>query len=305
MAIPQTLSLYLSVSLFIAQNYIRHQSVETNESLLRKEYDFIVVGSGTAGSVVAAQLAEGQHFSVLLVEAGGPSGGNTDIPGSYFEFFNSPLDWNYTLEEQDVGRAFLNRRISENKGLLLGGSSSINTLIYNRGNPRDFDQWQSKYGAHGWNFDQVFPYFLKFENNIDPIIAGNGWHSTSGPVQISSWLKPSPIILLHQKAVREWGFREVDLNGPTQKGSMIAQAFIDSTGMRSSSANSYIDPNPTPKNLHIQLNSFVTKIIIEKGRAVGVQMVRNKVEQKVFARREVIVCAGIAWYCKSLVKSYV
>ena len=293
MSVP-TVPLFLSVALLIVQNYLNHQSIETNEKLLRQEYDYIVVGSGTAGAVVAARLAEDQHTNVLLLEAGGPSGGNTDIPGAYWNFFNTPIDWNYTMEEQFVGRAYLGERIAENKGLVIGGSGSVNTFIYNRGNPLGFDYWEQHFGATGWNWREVFPYFLKYEDNRDPLIANNGFHATGGPVQITSWARPSPIMLLHQKAMmEEFGFPEVDINGASQAGTTIAQAFIDSKGVRASSANSYIDPNPFPNNLHILPNSFVTRIILKNKRAVGVEYTRNGHMQQVFARKEVIVSAGM------------
>lgn len=288
----QTVPLFLSVALFILQNYLRHQSIETNEHLLRQEYDYIIVGSGTAGAVVAGRLSA-QHNNVLLLEAGGPSGGNTDIPGAYSNFFFSPIDWNYTQEEQFVGRAYLGGRIAENKGLVIGGSGSVNTFIYNRGNPLGFDYWEQHFGAVGWSWKDVFPYFLKYEDNRDPLIANNGFHTTGGPVQITSWARPSPIMLLHQKAMmEEFGFPETDINGASQEGTMIAQAFIDSKGVRSSASNSYIDPNPNPENLHILPNSFVTRIILKNKRAVGVEYVRNGHTQQVFARKEVIVSAG-------------
>ncbi|CAG2163059.1 unnamed protein product [Oppiella nova] len=285
-------TLFLSVALFILQNYVNHRSIETKDEDLRDVYDFIVVGSGAAGSIVSSRLAENPHVNVLLLEAGGPAGGNTDIPGAYWHFFNSPIDWNYTQEEQFVGKAYIHRRIPESKGMLIGGSSSINTMIYNRGNRRVYDDWAKLFGAEGWTYEEVMPYFLRFENQTDPLLASNGFHSTTGPMQVTSWATPPPIMLLHQKAVNELGFKNVDINGAEQFGTMMAQAFIDVNGVRTSASNSYIDPNPYPHNLHILPNSFVTKVIFEGKRAVGVEFVRHGVIRTAFAKREVILSCG-------------
>ncbi|CAG2112228.1 unnamed protein product [Medioppia subpectinata] len=292
MAVIESTALFLSVALLILQNYVNHRAIETSDHELKHVYDFIVVGSGSAGSIVASRLAENAHINVLLLEAGGPVGGNTDIPGAYFSFFNGPMDWNFTHEEQFVGKAFVNRRIPEKIGLGIGGSSSHNTLIYNRGNRRDFDIWSQEFGAHGWSYDEVMPYFLRWENQTDPHLANNGFHSTTGPIQVTSWAKPNPIILLHQKAVNELGFKNVDINGGEQFGTTIAQAFIGTNGVRSSASNGFIDPNPYPHNLHILPNSFVTRVLFEGKTAVGVEFVRYGKLQTMFAKREVILSCG-------------
>ncbi|CAG2107908.1 unnamed protein product, partial [Medioppia subpectinata] len=279
--------LFLSVALFILQNYENHRAIETREEDIRTDgYDFIVVGSGAAGAVVAARLAQNPAVNVLLLETGGPAGGNTDIPGAYWHFFNSPLDWNYTHEPQAVGHAFRHGRIPENAGMAIGGSSSINTMIYNRGNRHDFDKWANESGAHGWSYDEVLPYFLKWENQTDPQLAKNGYHSTTGPMQVTSWAKPARIILAHQQALKELGIKTVDINGADQNGTTIAQAFITANGVRSSASHGYIDPNRNPNNLHILPNSFVTKVIFKNKTAVGVEFDRHGKGQTMLAMRE-------------------
>ena len=173
----------LTVAVFILREDFRHR-LNSGRTDVRSQYDFIVVGSGAAGAVVAHRLAEDGVTTVLVVEAGPPSGIPTDIPDEYLLNLRSEYDWNYTMAEQFVGLAFENKRITEYRGFVLGGSSSINGMIFNRGNRRDFDRWANEFGAVGWAYKDVLKYFIKFENNTDPVIVANGYHGTNGPVQV-------------------------------------------------------------------------------------------------------------------------
>ena len=181
---PLSVSLkLLTVATFILQKDTQHR-LNSYRNTFRPSYDYIVVGSGAAGATVAHRLAETKHTSVLLLEAGIPDGIPTDIPAEYPLLMNSQYDWNYTMDEQFVGLAFKDRRMDEYRGFTLGGSSSTNGMVFNRGNRRDYDRWAKEYGATGWSFSDVFKYFIKFENNTDPEIAANGYHGTTGPVQV-------------------------------------------------------------------------------------------------------------------------
>ena len=149
----------------------------------------MIVGAGTAGCAVANRLAENGQLSVLLLDAGGAQNAlYNDIPSQFLAIPNRPdLQWNYYNEPQtNAGLQFFEGRISEAKGKTIGGSSSHNAMMYNRGNRRGYDEWEHKYGAKGWSFEGVLPFFKKFENNTDPrvVAMSPGYHSTKGPVQI-------------------------------------------------------------------------------------------------------------------------
>ena len=292
----------LSVALLLIAIAILERDRIHKESSDRLEwfhtYDYIVIGSGTSGSVVANRLAENPETTVLLLEAGRPQSVATDIPTNYLSNLGSEFDWNYKLVRQPTaGLAFAEQRIVENRGKVLGGSSTINSMIYNRANPKDYDNWEINYGAKGWAFEQVLPYFLKSENNTDvKLVAKNpGFHSFDGPVEVSSWKEPAPIMVAHQKTLNQMGFKSIDVNGATQLGTAILQSFIRKDGMRSSGANSFIDPNPYPYNLHILTDAFCTKILFTSNGfpvASGVQFVKNGLTFEVNADKEIILSAG-------------
>ena len=260
-------------------------------------YDFIVVGAGTAGCAVANRLAESGQNMVLLLEAGGAQDAiYNDLPGIYREIYSKRpgLIWTYYDEPQkNAGLQYPLGRINENKGRVIGGSSTHNAMLYIRGNRRDFDKWENEYGAKGWGWRGVLPYFIKFENNTDPrIVSMNpGYHGTKGPVLISTPSYISQTILTLRDTFNSLGFPTIDLNGPNQTGTMVTQSF-SYEGLRSSSGNAYVDPNPYPNNLHIVANALVYKIVFNGLTAVGVEFNRNDIPHRVMARKEIILCAG-------------
>ncbi|CAG2181099.1 unnamed protein product, partial [Oppiella nova] len=254
--------------------------------------------SGSAGAAVAYRLTEDPNVMVLLLEAGGPQSVITDIPENYINNLNSEYDWGYkNVRNPEVGVAFTGGQIPQNRGKVLGGSSTLNAVIFNRGNRKDYDNWALQYGAKGWSYKEVLPYFMRFENNTDPRVVAEspGYHSTEGPVQIKSWHLPEPIIHHHQRALHELGHKDTDINGPQQVGTCIMQAFQRTDGMRSSTANSYLDPNPHPHNLHILTYAHATKILLGALKGLSAEAVEFQKDGKlhrVKARREIIVSAG-------------
>jgi choline dehydrogenase len=141
----------LTVCMYLLREDAEHKLIGDRQ-VFDKSYDFIVVGSGSAGGVVAHRLAENPRIHVLLLEAGGPAGIPTDIPMEYQPLFQSEYDWNYTEAKQPVGLAFKDGRIQENRGKVLGGSSSVNAMVYNRGNRQTFDDWAHEFWAEGWTY---------------------------------------------------------------------------------------------------------------------------------------------------------
>ncbi|CAG2113327.1 unnamed protein product, partial [Medioppia subpectinata] len=264
-------------------------------------YDYIVIGSGSAGAPVAHRLTEDTAVTVLLLEDGGPQSVITDIPENYIQNLNTEYDWGYKNIPQTaqggIGVAFTGQQIPQNRGKVLGGSSTLNAIIYNRGNSRDYDHWAREYGARGWAYQDVLPYFMRFENNTDPKLVAEhpGYHSVDGPVQVRSWDRPEPIMRYHQKALHELGHKNTNINGPQQVGTCLMQTFQRMDGMRSSTANSYLDPNPHHRNLHILTRALATKILLSAVRGLSadaVEFYRDGKSHVVKAKREVIVSAG-------------
>ena len=142
---------------------------------------------------------------------------------------NTEYDWGYrnVKQKSNVGLAFKDQQIPQNRGKVLGGTSTINALIFNRGNPSDFDLWEKKFGAKGWVWKDVLKYFKKYENNTDyKLVADNpGAHHTGGSVQIVFWDKPEPIIALHQNALKQLNFKNVDINSGEQVALPLPKHF--------------------------------------------------------------------------------
>lgn len=282
------------ISVIVLRRETVHKTASNRNQWL-EAYDYIVVGAGAAGSVVAHRLSENCNNKVLLLEAGGPQSITTDIPKMSRSLLNSEYDWKYSTVPQNWVSPY---RIPQARGKGLGGSTTINNMVYNRGNRRDFDNWVTTFGAKGWAYRDLLPYFVNSENNTDDsIVNGNpGFHGTAGPVTISSNPYPDPILLLYQKTLYDYGIPSTDINGRQQLGTAIAQSFIGN-GLRSSTANAYLEPNLKPDYLHILTNAYVTKVLFTKinGRLIasGVEFVKNGKKYSVKALREVILSAGM------------
>uniref|UniRef100_T1GVL6 Glucose-methanol-choline oxidoreductase N-terminal domain-containing protein n=1 Tax=Megaselia scalaris TaxID=36166 RepID=T1GVL6_MEGSC len=205
------------------------------------EYDFVVVGGGSGGSVVASRLSEIDQWKVLLIESGGDEPIGTQIPSMFLNFLGSDIDWKYKTEPE--AKACLSspeQRCYWPRGKVLGGTSVLNGMMYIRGNKQDFDDWEAM-GNPGWKYDDVLPYFKMSENNMEINEVGTTYHATGGLLPV--------------------GYGIHDLNGLNSTGFMIAQ-MTQSKGIRMSSARSFLRPARNRTNFHILLNTTVTKILI-------------------------------------------
>ena len=289
----------ITISFVILNRETLHQKT-VQQNHWKDSYDYVVVGAGAAGCAVAHRLSEDRETTVLLLEAGDRQSIITDIPGTGMignSYIGHQYDWNYTaVMQKSIGLGYVNSTFTFRKGRILGGTSSVNGVAYNRGNRRDFDDWVTTYGANGWTYEEVLPFFIKSENNYDlSLVRKNpGYHGTNGLVGVKSYEDPDPIFLLMRKKFNEMSYPTVDLNGAHQLGTAIGQSFISGYGLRSTAANSFIDPNPYPKNLKVLINSLVTRVIFEGMIAKGVEFIRNNKVYKVSAKREVILSAGMA-----------
>lgn len=262
---------------------------------LEQYYDYIVVGSGSAGGIIATRLTE-DPVSVLLLEAGGSDLENeqTQIPLTAGNLLRSKYDWNFkTVPQKHSHKALKNRENYYPRGKMLGGSSSINGMLYMRGSRHDYDEWERQ-GCKGWGYSGVLPYFKKMENVTVPELKDSPYRSSGGPITIAHE-KLCDLELFHLQAAAEIGYPTYDCNGgDDQTGFCPTQANIKD-GQRCSTASCYLRPNMHRKNLQISLNSHVTKVLIKDGRAEGVEFMKgvsNPVKHKVFARHEVILSAG-------------
>ncbi|KAG8187898.1 hypothetical protein JTE90_001661 [Oedothorax gibbosus] len=257
-----------------------------------QQYDYIVVGAGSAGSVVASRLSEDPCVRVLLLEAGGRTDPITEIPAAAFLVENTEMDWRYKTVPQKRGAlGFENKQLPWPRGKGLGGSSLLNFFMYVRGNRRDYDTWERE-GAEGWGWKDVFPYFLKSEDNTDPEIANNGYHSTGGLLSVSSAQYNSTMMTAFANAASERGYGYRDINGAKQTGYSKLQGTIRN-GRRDSTAKAFLIPAQDRKNLHIVNNAHVTKVLINSRKvAYGVRIDIKGNVYEVGARKEVIVCGG-------------
>ncbi|CAG2117825.1 unnamed protein product [Medioppia subpectinata] len=201
-------------------------------------------------------------------------------------------EWLYYNEPRTgFGQQYAGGRAPDHKGKTLGGSTAHNAMVFNRGNSRGYDEWANTYGAVGWSYRDVLPVFREWENNTDPEVNPE-YHGTRGPIQISSPQVISPLIYYFKDALNELGFKDTDINGPKQLGTMFTQSFITAQGFRADTGNAFVDPNPYPDNLHIVCKAFVTKILFNGLTAIGVEFIVNDISYTVYANKEVIVSGG-------------
>jgi choline dehydrogenase len=250
-------------------------------------FDYIVVGAGSAGCVLANRLTASGRHRVLLLEAGGHDRNIwIHIPLGYGKLFTNPkVNWLYTSEPEPE---LNNRRIIQPRGKVLGGSSSINGLLYIRGQPADFDHWR-QLGNSGWSFDDVLPYFRRAE---DQERGEDALHGVGGPLAVSNVCEPHPLCEAFIEAAQQAGFpRNDDFNGPTQEGAGYFQ-LTARRGRRWSTAVGYLRPARRRPNLAIASNALASRILFSGRRAIGVEYRQGDSTRLAYANGEVILAGG-------------
>ncbi|TPL82587.1 choline dehydrogenase [Mesorhizobium sp. B2-3-13] len=250
------------------------------------EADFVIIGSGSAGSAMAYRLSEDGKHSVIVIEFGGTDlGPLIQMPSALSIPLNMSLyDWGFASEpEPHLG----GRVLATPRGKVIGGSSSINGMVYVRGHARDFDHWAEQ-GAAGWSFADVLPYFKRMEDSDG---GEDGWRGHGGPLHVQRGSRRNPLYGAFVEAGRQAGFELThDYNGAKQEGfGPMEQTILG--GRRWSAASAYLKPALRRKNVSL-VKGFARRVIIENQRAIGVEIEAHKQIQVVKARREVIVAAS-------------
>lgn len=253
-----------------------------------RSYDYIVVGGGSAGCVLASRLSEDEDRTVLLLEAGGDDSHYLlRMPLAFLRAMLQPrFSWGYFSEPE---RELNGRRVPLPRGRVLGGSGSINGLFYMRGHSLDFDGWRDM-GCEGWGYADVLPYFKRMESSWR---GANAWHGDRGPLHVCAI---RPVRALHERLMqtaRAAGFNTTeDLHGELEEGFACGEVTIDPRGRRASTSRAYLHPAMNRRNLEVTLHALATRVLIENGRAVGVEYSEGGRVRQVRAQREVILAGG-------------
>jgi choline dehydrogenase len=249
-------------------------------------YDYVIVGAGSAGCVVAARLAEDPGTRVLLLEAGPDASGvdEVTVPAAYSRLFRSQYDWNYVTLPQERADG---RPVYWPRGKVLGGSSAMNAMIYIRGNRADYDTWRDEYGCVGWGYKELLPYFRRAEDNAR---GESAYHGIGGPLAVQDLRYKSPHTeQFIEAAVRRGALVNDDFNGPRQEGVGFYQV-TQRDGRRCSAADAYLGTRPG--NLTVRTDALVTGLLLEGGRAAGVTYRCGGREETARAEAEVVLAAG-------------
>jgi choline dehydrogenase len=249
-------------------------------------YDYVIVGAGSAGCVLADRLSEDSSVKVLLLEAGGPdSRREIRTPVAFPKLFQTACDWAYYTEAEPH---LENRKLYWPRGKVWGGSSSMNAMIYMRGNAKDYDRW-SDLGNPGWSFADLLPYFKKSQNQER---GASEYHGVGGPLNVSDLNSANPLSEAFVQAAVEAGFtRNPDFNGAAQEGFGLYQV-TQKNGRRHSAADAFLRPAMRRPNLKVLTAVHASGILFEGKRAIGVSFHQGEGSRQERAQREVIVCAG-------------
>jgi choline dehydrogenase len=252
-----------------------------------RSYDYVIVGAGSAGCVLANRLSADPTARVLLLEAGGKDRSlNIKIPAAFAkQFHDAELDWDFVTEPEPYVD---DRNLYIPRGKGLGGCSSMNAMLYVRGRPLDYDGWAAQ-GAAGWDYAGVLPYFLKAEDNVR---GASEWHGVGGPLRVSEQRSPRPLDARLIAASQAAGIpRVADYNGPEQDGVSMFQV-TQHNGTRFSAADAYLKPVLSRPNLEVRTGVTVLGVEFEGTRATGVSIRRGRRGQEVIAAGEVLLSAG-------------
>ncbi|XP_050443793.1 glucose dehydrogenase [FAD, quinone]-like [Adelges cooleyi] len=258
-----------------------------------EELDFVVVGGGVAGSVVAARLSEVPEWTVGLLEAGPEEPTATSVPAFATAALGTELDWRYLTEPQRFACLNAGGVCAWPRGKMLGGTGAMTGMMYSRGHRLMYDGWRDA-GITGWGYDDVLPYFKKTESNRNRDIVEPQYHGFDGPVAVQTFPHRPDMAESIVKAGEELGYRSGDLNGHNQTGFAIAQVMMEH-GLRMSTSRAFLRPANDRKNLYVKINSRVTGLVLNKfnNRVQGVKYVDENGEHMVRARKEVILSAGV------------
>jgi choline dehydrogenase len=253
----------------------------------RETYDYVVVGAGSAGAVIAARLTEDPSTRVLLLEAGGPADADEiTIPAAFAALFKTRWDWNYQTTEQ---KQLNTRRAYWPRMKALGGCSAMNAMIYIRGNHADYDAWRDQHGASGWGYDDVLPYFTKAEGNTR---LGAPYHGQDGPLHVEDRRYTHPLSEMWVESAVANGFKPTDdFNGAEQEGAGQYQVTCKK-GHRWSVDQAYLQPAIVRENLTVRTGALVSRVVVESGRAVGVSYLLGREERTAYVDSEVVLCGG-------------
>jgi choline dehydrogenase len=249
-------------------------------------YDYIIVGAGSAGSVLANRLSAKPDIKVLLIEAGGSDRSlYVRMPAGIASLSGPRFNWGYETAPQ---AAMKGRRMYWPRGRLLGGSSSVNAMVYMRGQPADYDHWR-QLGNAGWSYADVLPWFKKSECNER---LHDEFHGSDGPLNVAERPYTNPLSHVFVEAAQQAGLPfNPDFNGPAQLGVGLFQV-TQKNGRRWSAASAYLHPAAERENLTIVTKARATRVLIDKGRAVGVEYARGRKRRTARATREVVLAGG-------------
>jgi choline dehydrogenase len=249
-------------------------------------HDYVIVGAGSAGCVLANRLSEDPSVRVLLIEAGGRDrSAKVKIPAAFPQQFHTKLDWEFATEPEphvDGRELFIPR------GKMLGGSSSMNAMLYVRGRPLDYDGWEAQ-GAPGWGYRDVLPYFIRSEDNVR---GASEFHGAGGPLRVSEQRSPRPLDRRLLDASEAAGIPRIgDYNGPEQDGASMFQV-TQRDGRRFSAADAFLRPAMSRPNLQVRTGAQVLSVELEGEHARGVRIAKGSGSELLRAEREVILAAG-------------